>query len=168
MGSGTLALALGHTCRLKTIPCFILMEELEKLRLKTLLSLAVLPGELFWTDAVWASWHVHTGPSPLAGVVFAAVILHFLGLQAVCPLSVLLEVGGSSTPGPGAGPAPVDAFVVQLPVVLEREVAGLPSDSENHCVFICYALMCLRGFPRWSLQERRRGQGICPESCSLP
>lgn len=48
MGSGTLALALGHTCRLKTMPCFVLMEELEKLRLKTLLwgqSGAAVSGE---------------------------------------------------------------------------------------------------------------------------
>lgn len=37
VGLGTLALALGHTRGLKTIPCFILMEELEKLRLKALL-----------------------------------------------------------------------------------------------------------------------------------
>lgn len=109
---------------------------------------------------------------------------HFLGLQAVCPLLVLLKVGGGSTPverdeafllclsagppspiialslqagflgqrdaqrptppgscsnpfwmvlpGQGATPAPSDAFVVQLPVILEGEVAGLPSDGE-HC-----------------------------------
>ena len=39
-----------------------------------LTSLAVLPSEVFWTDAVWAFWHVHTGPSILAGAVFAAVV----------------------------------------------------------------------------------------------
>lgn len=39
-----------------------------------LTSLAVIPSEVFWTDAVWASWHIHTGPPLLAGVVFAAVV----------------------------------------------------------------------------------------------
>lgn len=34
-------------------------------------------------------------------------------------------------PGSGAWPALVDTFVVQLPMVLEGEVAGLPSDSKN-------------------------------------
>lgn len=38
----------------------------------------------------------------------------------------------------------------------------------THCVFICYGLRHLEAFPRWSLQEERRGQGICPESHSLP
>lgn len=37
VGLGTLALALGHTSRLKFKPCFIFMEELEKLRLEALL-----------------------------------------------------------------------------------------------------------------------------------
>lgn len=37
MGLGILALTLGHTCQLKPMPYFILMEELEKLRLKALL-----------------------------------------------------------------------------------------------------------------------------------
>lgn len=34
-------------------------------------------------------------------------------------------------PGPEANSAPAGALVIQLPAVLEREVAGLPSDSEN-------------------------------------
>lgn len=37
VGIRTLALALGHTCRLKPMPYFFLVEELEKLRLKALL-----------------------------------------------------------------------------------------------------------------------------------
>lgn len=39
-----------------------------------LTSLAVLPGEALGTEAVWAPQPVHTGPSPLAGVVLAAGI----------------------------------------------------------------------------------------------
>lgn len=39
-----------------------------------LTSLAVPPGEVFWTDAAWATWHVHTGASLLARVVCAAVV----------------------------------------------------------------------------------------------
>lgn len=119
MGLGALALALGHACRLKPMPRFILVEELEKLGLEALLwgqsgvlvsdrlgpcqslrvlgpvqagllllpsprpppptpasltSLAVLPCEVFWTDAARAVWHVHTGAAPLAGVVCAAVV----------------------------------------------------------------------------------------------
>lgn len=150
LGIWTLAPALGHTYWPKPVPNFLLMEELKKLRLKALLSLAVIPSEVFWTDAVWASWHIHTGPPLLAGVVFAAVVFHFLGLQAVCPLLVLLKVGGGSTPGQGATPAPSDAFVVQLPVILEGEVAGPPSDGEHYCVLICSVLMLPGGFPRWS------------------
>lgn len=34
---GALALALRHACRLKPMPCFILLEELEKLGLEALL-----------------------------------------------------------------------------------------------------------------------------------
>lgn len=131
VGLGALALALGHACRLKPMPLFILMEELEKLGLEALLSLTVLPSEVFWTDAARAVWHVHTGAAPLAGVVCAAVVLHFLGLQAVSPSLVLVKVGGSSTPGPEANSALAGALVIQLPAVLEREVAGLPSDSEK-------------------------------------
>lgn len=37
MGLRTLALALGHTCWLEPMPYFFLVEELKKLRLKTLL-----------------------------------------------------------------------------------------------------------------------------------
>lgn len=42
--------------------------------LRLLTSLTVLPSEVFWTDAVRAVWHAHTGPSLLAGAVFAAVV----------------------------------------------------------------------------------------------
>lgn len=37
MGLGALALALGHACLLNPMPCFILVEELEKLGLEALL-----------------------------------------------------------------------------------------------------------------------------------
>lgn len=150
LGLRTFALALGHTCRLKPMPYFILLKELEELGLEALLFLTVLPSEVIWTDAVWAIWHVHTGPSFLAGVAFVAVVFHFHGLQAVCPSLVLLEVGGCSTPGSGATLASLDALVIQLPVVLEGEVTGLPRDGENHCVLTRHDLMLPGVFPRWN------------------
>lgn len=146
----TLALAFGHTCWPSSKPHLILMEEPEKLRFKALFFVAVLPSEVFWTEAVWATWSVHTCPSFVTGAVFAAVVFHFPGLQAVRPLLVLVKVGGGSTPGLGASPALVDAFVVQSSVVLEGEVAERSSDCENHSRLISPQLELLRGFSRWS------------------
>lgn len=48
VGLGTLALALEHISRLKFMPCFVFMEELEKLRLEALFwgqSRVVVSGE---------------------------------------------------------------------------------------------------------------------------
>lgn len=96
-----LALAPGHTFWPSSKPHLILVEELEKLRLEALLwgqkeasgtmpisqglrdsrwqaaaltSLTVLPSEVFWAETVWATGGVHTCPSFVAGVVFAAVV----------------------------------------------------------------------------------------------
>ena len=46
-------------------------------------------------------------------------------------------------PRSGAWPASVDAFMMQLPVVLEGEVAGFPGDSEN-----CRDNILFNAFPR--------------------
>lgn len=149
-----LALAPGHTCWPSSKPHLILEEEPEKLRLEALLSLTVLPSEVFWAEAVWAAGGVHTCPPSVARVVFAAVVFHFLGLGAVPPLLVLVKVGGDSTPGPGAWPAFVDAFVVQTTVVLEGEVAELPIDRENHRGLLSSLLEFLGAFP-WRSRKRR-------------
>lgn len=88
------------------------MEELEKLRLKAFLFLAMFPSEVFRAETVWPIGGVDTCPSFVARVVFAAMVFHFLGLQAVSPLLIFIKVGGGSTPGAGAWPPFVDAFVV--------------------------------------------------------
>lgn len=150
VGIRTLALASGHSCLLRSIPYLILVEKPEKLRLKALLSLAVVPSEVLWTETVGATQRVHTGPPFLAGAVFTAVVFHFLGLHTVSPALVLIKVRGGSTPGLRAWPALVGTFVVQPPVVLEGEVAGLPGDSENDCVLFSFVLMLLGRFPRWN------------------
>lgn len=65
--------------------------------------LTVLPSEVIWTDAVWAIWHVHTGPSFLAGVAFVAVVCE-------------MDSGGKSE-GPESdrqGPSPKPACLVSL------------------------------------------------------
>lgn len=149
VGPRTLALAPGHSCWPRSKPYLIFVEELEKLRLEALLSLAMLPSKVFWAETVGAIGGVHTRPSFVAGVMFAAVVFHLLGLQAVSPLLVLVKVRSDRTPGP-AQPAFVDASVVQTAVVQEGKVAEIPIDGENHSGLVRAVLEFLRSFPWWS------------------
>lgn len=123
--------------------------------------------------------------------VTSSATFPFLGLQAIPPSLVLIEVGGGSTPvgrdpasipgtgrtppcapssskdsgtaslsgraqastpsssltmalpWPGARPAPLGTLVVELFAVLEREMAGLPADSQ-----------CCRENMPWRISQR--------------
>ena len=70
-------------------------------------------------------------PFPLRAPFLQAVFLGQMDGQNPSPTGPCSNPFWVVLPGLAARPALVDACVVQLPVVLEGEVAGLPSDSEN-------------------------------------
>lgn len=179
MSLRTFALAPGHTSWPRSKPELILGEELEKLRLKAFLFLAMFPSEVFRAETVWAIGSVDTCPSFVAWAVFAAMVFHFLGLQAVSPLPIFIKVGGGSTPGLGAWQPFADAFVVQLTVVLKGKMAEPPVHSENHSGPIRFVLELLGVFPWWSRkcqiqthqqrpQEQQSHHGVCRWPRCLP